>query len=101
MREGLRGISQSQTHYEIEGFHLMTVTAFILLNVDMSTRNQVFETIKTMEETREVYMIFGAFDIIIKAEFQDNNQLSNFVVDKLKSLEGVLETQTNICAAAV
>jgi DNA-binding Lrp family transcriptional regulator len=54
-----------------------------------------------MEEAREVYLIFGAFDIIVKAEFQDNDQLSNFVVDKLKSLEGVLETQTNVCAATV
>jgi DNA-binding Lrp family transcriptional regulator len=79
----------------------MTVTAYILLNVEMSTQHDVFDTIKTMYEAREVYMIFGAFDIIIKAEFQDNDKLSNFVVDKLKSLEGVLETQTNVCAAAV
>ncbi len=79
----------------------MTVTAYILLNVEMTTQHQVFETIKTMDEAREIYMIFGAFDIIVKAEFEDNDQLSNFVVDKLKSLEGVLETQTNVCAAAV
>ena len=79
----------------------MTVTAYILLNVEMSTQNNVFETIKTMDEAREVYLIFGAFDIIVKAEFQDNDQLSTFVVDKLKSLEGVLETQTYVCAAAV
>ncbi|TFH08522.1 MAG: Lrp/AsnC family transcriptional regulator [Candidatus Thorarchaeota archaeon] len=79
----------------------MTLTAYILLNIDMSTHNDVFETIKAMEEAREVYMIFGAFDIIIKAEFQDNDQLSCFIMDKLKNLEGVLETQTNVCAAAV
>ena len=77
----------------------MTVTAYILLNVDMSTQNEVFEKVKQMEETREVYLIFGAFDIIIKGEFSDNVQLSNFVVDKLKGLPGVLETQTNVCAA--
>ncbi|TFG26290.1 Lrp/AsnC family transcriptional regulator [Candidatus Thorarchaeota archaeon] len=77
----------------------MTVTAYILLNVDMSTQNTVFEQVKKMEETREVYMIFGAFDIIIKGEFFDNDQLSNFVVDKLKALPGILETQTNVCAA--
>ena len=79
----------------------MTVTAYILLNVDMSSQNDVFETIKTMDEVLEVNVIFGAFDIIIKAEFRDNNHLSNFVVDKLKNLKGVLETQTNICAAVV
>ena len=79
----------------------MTVTAYILLNVDMSSQNDVFQTIKTMDEALEVYVIFGAFDIIIKAEFRNNNHLSNFVVDKLKNLKGVLETQTNICAAVV
>ena len=79
----------------------MTVTAYILLNVDMSTQNEVFELVKKMEEAREVYLIFGAFDIIIKGEFSDNAQLSNFVVDKLKALPGVLETQTNVCAATV
>jgi len=79
----------------------MTVTAYILVNVDMSNQNNVFESIKKMEEVREAYTIFGAFDIIIKAEFEDNDQLSNFVINKLKSLEGVLETQTNICAATV
>ena len=79
----------------------MTVTAFILLNVDMASQNKVLETIKTMDETLEVYMIFGAFDIIIKAKFENNNQLSAFVIDKLKTIEGVLETQTNVCAAAI
>jgi Lrp/AsnC family transcriptional regulator for asnA, asnC and gidA len=79
----------------------MAVTAFILLNVDMSSQNKVFETIKAMDEILEVYVIFGAFDIIIKAEFENNNQLSAFVIDKLKTLDGVLETQTNVCAATV
>lgn len=78
----------------------MTVTAYILLNVEMTNQNSVFETVKGMDETREIYQIFGAFDIIIKADFQDNEQLSNFVIDKLKSLEGVIETQTNVCAAS-
>ncbi|MBA7592669.1 hypothetical protein ES708_34862 [subsurface metagenome] len=79
----------------------MTVTAYILLNVDMSNQSNVFEAVKGLEETLEVYQIFGAFDIIIKAEFKDNNQLSTYVIDKLQNLEGVLETQTNVCATTV
>jgi DNA-binding Lrp family transcriptional regulator len=76
----------------------MTVTAYILLNVEMAEQNAVLEAVKAMPASKEVYMIYGAFDIIIKAEFEDNNALSTFVVDDLKSLEGVLETQTNVCA---
>lgn len=77
----------------------MTVTAYILLNVDMSTQKEVFQKVKVMKEIREIYIIFGAFDIIIKGEFSDNNHLSTFVVDGLKGLPGVLETQTNVCVA--
>ncbi len=77
----------------------MTVTAYILLNVEMSAQPAVLEALKKMEPTREVHMIFGAFDIIVKAEFEDNVHLGSFIVDELKSLEGVLEAQTNVCAA--
>ena len=77
----------------------MTVTAYILLNVDMTAHKAVYESIKAMEETLEIHMIFGAFDIIVKAQFEHNNQLSAFVVDKLKTLDGVIETQTNLCAS--
>lgn len=76
----------------------MTVTAYILLNVEMPAQPGVLEAVKAMKASKEVYMIYGAYDIIIKAEFEDNNALSAFVVDELKSLEGVLDTQTNVCA---
>ena len=76
----------------------MTVIAYILMNVEMQAQSSVLEAVKKLEPTREIYMIYGAFDIIVKAEFDDNNHLGSFVVDELKSLEGVLETQTNVCA---
>jgi hypothetical protein len=37
--------------------------------------------------------------LIIHAEFTDNDAMSNFVVDNIKTVEGVGETQTNICAS--
>ncbi|TFF94851.1 Lrp/AsnC family transcriptional regulator [Candidatus Thorarchaeota archaeon] len=76
----------------------MTVTAYILLNVEMPAQPAVLEAVKAMEASKEVYMIYGAYDIIIKAEFEDNTALSSFIVDELKSLEGVMDTQTNVCA---
>lgn len=76
----------------------MTVTAFILLTVEMASQREILNKIRALEEVSEAYLIFGAFDILVKAEFNDNEELSKFVVDKIKSIPGVGDTQTNIAA---
>ncbi|MFW9918684.1 MAG: Lrp/AsnC family transcriptional regulator [Candidatus Thorarchaeota archaeon] len=76
----------------------MTVTAFILLTVEMASQREILNTIRALDEVSEAHLIFGAFDIIVKAEFGNNEELSVFVVDKIKSIPGVGDTQTNIAA---
>ena len=76
----------------------MTVTAFILLTVEMASQREILNKIRAFDEVSEAHLIFGAFDIIIKAEFGSNEELSVFVVDKIKSIPGVGDTQTNIAA---
>ncbi len=76
----------------------MTVTAFIMINIDGNNR-KVLEEIMAIEETREAYMVFGPFDIIAKAEFKSHEELGRYVVEKIRSIEGVSDTQTNVCAA--
>ena len=76
----------------------MTVTAFILLTVEMASQREILNIIRALDEVSEAHLIFGAFDIIVKADFRDNEELSVFVVDKIKSIQGVGDTQTNIAA---
>ncbi|MHA1771228.1 MAG: Lrp/AsnC family transcriptional regulator [Candidatus Thorarchaeota archaeon] len=76
----------------------MTVVAFIMLKVRTNSTRTVLEKVKSFAETKQVHIIFGAYDMIVKAEFNDNDEMSRFVVDKLKSIEGVIETATNVCA---
>ncbi|MFW9932888.1 MAG: Lrp/AsnC family transcriptional regulator, partial [Candidatus Thorarchaeota archaeon] len=76
----------------------LTVTAFILLTVEMASQREILNTIRALDEVSEAHLIFGAFDIIVKAEFGNNEELSVFVVDKIKSIPGVGDTQTNIAA---
>jgi len=76
----------------------MSVLAFILLNVEMAAQRDILAKIRTLAEVLEAHLIFGTYDIIVKAEFESNQALSLFVVDKIKAIPGVGETQTNICA---
>ena len=77
----------------------MTIAAFILIKIFGRNNRDVLEKFKAMPEVVESYILFGAWDLIIHAEFTDNEAMSNFVVDKIKTVEGVGETQTNICAS--
>ncbi len=77
----------------------MTVAAFILLKIIGGDNRTILKKFKALPEVVESYILFGAWDLIIHAEFTDNDAMSNFVVDKIKTVEGVGETQTNICAS--
>lgn len=76
----------------------MTVTAYIMIKVDGMTNREVLDRILGLDETKEAFIIFGAFDIIVKAVFRTNDDMSSYVVEKLRAIEGVGETQTNVCA---
>ncbi|MFW9909122.1 MAG: Lrp/AsnC family transcriptional regulator [Candidatus Thorarchaeota archaeon] len=76
----------------------MSILAFILLNVEMAFQRETLEKVRALDEVIEAHLIFGTYDIIVKAEFPTNQELSLFVVDRLKTLPGVGETQTNICS---
>ncbi|MGY5854840.1 MAG: Lrp/AsnC ligand binding domain-containing protein [Candidatus Thorarchaeota archaeon] len=76
----------------------MPLIAFIMVNVVSNNNQVVLEKIKALDETLEAYIIFGAFDIIVKAEFKSHDDLSEYVVEKLRSIEEIRDTQTNVCA---
>jgi len=77
----------------------MTVAAFILVKIIGDDNRGILEKFKAMPEVVESYILFGAWDLILHAEFTDNDGMSNFIVDKIKTIKGVGETQTNICAS--
>ncbi|MHA2002734.1 MAG: Lrp/AsnC family transcriptional regulator [Candidatus Thorarchaeota archaeon] len=74
------------------------ITAFIMVKVKGMTNREVLSEIMNLDETKEAYIIFGAFDIIVKAAFKTNDDMSVYVVEKLREINGVGETQTNVCA---
>jgi DNA-binding Lrp family transcriptional regulator len=74
------------------------ITAFIMVKVEGMTNREVLSEIMALDETKEAHIIFGAFDIIVKAIFKTNEDMSIYVVERLRDIEGVGETQTNVCA---
>ncbi len=74
------------------------ITAFIMAKVESAKSRSVLEAVKSMEPVEEAYIIYGAYDLLIKGVFKTPEALSSFVVDELRKIDGVKDTVTNVCA---
>ena len=77
----------------------MTIKAFIMAKVESVKARDVLENVRALDEVEEAFLIYGAFDLLIKGIFKTPEGLSSFVVDSLRKVDGVKDTVTNVCAS--
>ena len=56
------------------------IVAYILLITDSVNTEEIFKKLKSMEEVKEVHMIYGDYDIIFKVEVKNLAELSSFTM---------------------
>lgn len=57
--------------------------------------DKIAERIYNYPEVRAVYLISGGYDLLVTLEEKSLKEISNFVTDKLSTLESVLSTATH------
>ena len=57
--------------------------------------DNIAERIYKYPEVNSVYLISGGYDLLVSLEGKSLKEVSNFVSDKLSTLEGVLSTATH------
>lgn len=78
------------------------VTAFILISFSYRpgsgkgqiSQREIARKIASFPEVQEVHIITGDWDMIVKVKVKDVNELGRFVVDRLRTVEGVDKTLT-------
>jgi DNA-binding Lrp family transcriptional regulator len=55
--------------------------------------------IRALDAVEEAYLIYGAYDLLIKCVFKTPEGLSSFVVNELRKVDGIKDTVTNVCAS--
>ena len=71
--------------------------AYLLIRV-LEDEQEVMETLKIMEEVKEVHVLFGEWDILVKLEMQNPEMVGTFVMEKIRSIKEVKLTSTMIVA---
>lgn len=77
------------TYYGAEG-----VTALITLKVDTKNVESLAIEISKHEDVEDVFLVTGDVDIIAKAHFKNYDSCNEFILNSVRSLNGVKDTKT-------
>jgi DNA-binding Lrp family transcriptional regulator len=69
-------------------------TAYVLINCDLGSEEEILDSLKHMESVKEVHGTFGAYDIIAKIENQDKDKLRETITWNVRRLQHVRSTLT-------
>ena len=74
------------------------VEAFILIRLGtretLNLAKTVREEISRIKGVKDVCGVFGRYDFVIRVETKTLEELGNLVMDSIRSIEGVLNTET-------
>jgi DNA-binding Lrp family transcriptional regulator len=74
------------------------VLAYIMVRVDAGEERNVMKQIEKFNEVKDSHIIYGEWDLIMKIEVPNVEEITVFVVDKLRKIDSVKLTSTMIVA---
>ncbi len=70
--------------------------AFVLINADLGAEEQLVKELKGIENVREVYVVYGVYDIVAKVEADAMEKVKETITWKIRRLDRVRSTLTMI-----
>ena len=72
--------------------------AFVLIISELGTEAEVLEALEEIPEVREAYQVHGVYDIIIRVEAENMQELREIVTQRIEPLNRIRSTMTLICS---
>ncbi len=73
---------------------VLMAIGFVLIKVVPRKEREVYDKLAKLKEIVELYPLFGEYDLIAKISVKDFEELSDVVVNKVRAIDGVVETKT-------
>jgi len=71
----------------------MTI-AYVLISCDLGFDVEIIDEIKQLEDVKEVHGVFGTYDILVKLESANVENLKDIITWKIRKLNRVRSTLT-------
>ena len=68
--------------------------AFVLVNAELGAENELLTSLKAIEHVKYVYVLYGAYDLVVKVEAPDNETLKRTISNDIRQLKNVRSTLT-------
>jgi DNA-binding Lrp family transcriptional regulator len=72
------------------------VLAYVLINSEIGKETELLKELKNISGVKEVFSVYGVYDIIAKVEGKTVNELKEVVIAKIRQLNYVKSTLTMI-----
>ena len=70
------------------------VTAYVLINCDLGSEEDVIDALKNIEDVKEINGTFGAYDIIAKVDNSKLDALRETITWKIRKIDRIRSTLT-------
>ena len=66
--------------------------AFVLMNAELGSEDSIVNELKKLEGVKEVYQVYGVYDIVAQVEANTMERVKETITWKLRKLNGVKST---------
>ena len=70
------------------------VTAYVLINCELGSEEDVIDALKNVEDVKEIQGTFGAYDIIAKVDNSKLDTLRETITWKIRKIDKIRSTLT-------
>ena len=71
-------------------------TAFVLINAEIGSEEDVLAELKKMKNVKEAYVVYGVYDIVAKVDSESMDKLKESITWNIRRLDKVRSTLTMI-----
>ena len=69
-------------------------TAYILFSSEIGNENELASLLRELDEIKEVMITYGEYDVIVKAQTSNSEQMANLITSKIRRFEKIRSTIT-------
>lgn len=80
--------------FQIIGGGLEVTRAIVLINTKTGKEDSVLEEVKKVQKVEEAYITYGVYDIVVKIQAKDLEELKGVIADNIRHAGSVRSTMT-------
>jgi len=73
------------------------INAYILMVVESGAKEKVEKELRKDEAVKDINIVYGEYDIILKIQVPEMQDLQKFIIKKIRNIKEVERTSTMIC----